>query len=334
MKKLISLIFICGFVYTQSGAQRVSPIQGGAYQPGLLNVRDYTAFDPGLYFYDYSYWNNSNAFYNQFGDKVSGIEIDMTPINPEAGIKSLSFEPQVSGYTNIPFIFYVSKLKIFEGSYIASISPGFVTSNSNMYVNTTDTSIYNTGNSGGFGDFEFMPFGLSWSFNKKVDVSFLYSIYVPTGRYKTGADNNVGKGYWTHQFQVPFYLYFFEQTMALALVPTFEINGKVKDADVRPGSRLTIEYGISQFIISWLEVEFLNGHNWQITDDKGEDLWWKESPLYTKDQTSTFSFGIGAWPWQGRFGARLKYARDYGSKQRYRKNFWTLSFLSIPKLLN
>ncbi len=331
MKKLICLIFIGGFIFTQLSAQRVSPFQGGAYQPGLLNLRDLAASDPGLFFYDYSYWNNSNAFYNQFGNEVSSLDIE---INPEVGVKSLSFDPQISGYTNIPFIFYASKIKMLKGMYIASISPAILSSNSNMYVNTTDTSIYNTGNSGGFGDFEFMPLGLSWTFNKKVDISFLYSIYVPTGRYQTGADDNIGRGYWTHQFQTPFYLYFFEQAMALAIVPTLEINGKVKDADVRPGSRFTIEYGISQYVTPWLEVEFLNGHNWQITDDCGEDLWWQESSLFVKDQTSTFSFGIGAWPWDGRFGARIKYARDYGSKQRYKRSFWTLSFVFTPKLLD
>ena len=179
-----------------------------------------------------------------------------------------------------------------------------------------------------------MPLGLSWSFNKKVDISFLYIVYAPSGRYKTGADNNIGKGYWTHQFQAPFYLYFLEQAMALAIVPTLEINGKIKDADVRPGNRFTIEYGISQYITSWLELEILNGHNWQLSDDSGEDVWWKHSELFGKDQSSTFSVGVGVWPWKGRLNTRVKYAMDYAVKQRYKSNFWSFSIVFIPNLLN
>lgn len=333
MKKLSFLLIIFGLFSAHSMGQGVSPFQGGAYQAGLLNIRDLSYFAPDLYFYDYNYWNSSSSYYNHFGNQVSGLEIDMTPIDPELGMTTLDLAPQESGYTNMPSIYYVSKIKLFGGKYIASISPVFITSNSKMHVYTSDTSVYTSGNGGGFGDLELMPFGVSWTFNEKVDLAFMFSIYAPTGRYKTGADDNIGKGYWVFQFQVPTYLYFFEQAMALVVVPTFEVNGKVLDADVRPGGRFTIEYGISQNITPWLEVEILNGHNWQVTDDKGEDVWWKESELFTKDQSSTVSFGVGFWPWQGRLNARLQYAQDYGVKQGYKSSFLTVSLLFYANLL-
>ncbi len=333
MKKVILLLFIFELFNTQSMAQGVSPFQGGAYQAGLLNIRDLSYFAPDLYFYDYNYWNSSSAYYNQFGKEVSSLEIEMTPIYPEMGTKTLNLEPQESGYTNMPSIYYVSKFNLFGGKYIAAISPVFLTSNVKMHVHTSDTSVYTSGNSSGFGDLEFMPFGVSWTFNQKVDVAFLFSIYAPTGRYKTGADDNIGKGYWVYQFQLPTYLYFFEQAMALVVVPTFEVNGKIKDADVRRGSRLTIEYGISQNITPWLEIEILNGHNWQLSDDSGEGVWWRDSEHFTKDQYSTVSFGVGFWPWQGRLNARLQYARDYGVKQGYKSSFLTVSLLFYSNLL-
>lgn len=336
MRKTIFLIALGLLSYISAIAQRVSIYQSGSYQPGLLNVRDLAAStEPGLTFYDYNYWNTSNGYFDRNGNEVTSLEIDFSPIiDPGFGSRTLYLDQILSGYSNVPFLFYASKLKILGARYIASFAPVILSSNSQAYIISSDTSVHVSGNSGGFGDLSFMPLGLCWSFNKKVDISFLYTVYAPTGRYKTGADNNIGKGYWTHQFQAPFYLYFLEQATALAIVPTFETNGKIKDADVRPGNRFTIEYGISQYITSWLELEILNGHNWQLSDDSGEDVWWKHSELFGKDQTSTFSVGVGVWPWEGRLAARVKYAMDYAVKQRYKSNFWSFSIVFIPNLLN
>lgn len=310
---------------------KVSAYQAGAYQPGLLNLRDLATLGaPGLIFIDYNYWNNSTAYYDQFGDEVSNIDINRHELSI-----SLDLNPQVSGYTNVPVIFYASKLKIAGGRYMASVNPVFLGSNyrMNIHLDETDESVTSSGNAAGMGDLAIMPLGLGWSFNNKIDLSFFYTFYAPTGKYETGATDNVGRGYWTHQIQLPTYFYLMEKATALLVMPTYEVNGTVKDADVRAGSRFTIEYGISQYLNSWLELEVLNGHNWQVSDDAGTDVWWKDTKLEARDQTSTVSFGVNVWPWEGRLQARAKYAMDYGTKQRYKSNFWTFSIIFIPNLL-
>jgi len=218
---------------------------------------------------------------------------------------------------------------------MASINPVLYSSNSttNIHISTPETGYTSSGNTRGFGDMAIMPLGLGWSFNNKIDLSFLYTIYLPTGRYETGASDNVGRGYWTHLLQLPAYFYLKEKATAFLIMPSFELNGKVKDADVKAGSRLTIEYGISQYLNSWLEIEILNGHNWQTAYDEGEDVWWSDTPLYAKDQTSNVSFGVGVWTFSNRLNLRLKYAMDYGVKQRYKSNFISFSAIFIPNLL-
>ena len=329
MKKIYILIIAFSFNLPLLHAQEknVSAYQAGAYQPGLLNVRDLAAVGAGFYFLDYNYWNSSNSYYDRNGDKFSGFDTD-------DGYVDLS--QQVGGYTNVPVIFWASKFKLFGARYMATLAPVFMSSNykMNIHVDKDDKNVTSTGNTGGFGDIAVIPLGLSWTFGDKVDLSFFYTFYAPTGRYETGADDNVGRGYWTHQFQLPFYYYLQEKATALVVVPTFEVNGKVEDSDVKPGSRMTLEYGISQYFTSWLEVEVLNGHNWQVGDDTGNDVWWKDTPMYTKDRTNTVSFGVGVWPWEGRLNIRAKYAMDYGVKQRYKSNFWSLSAIFIPNILN
>lgn len=339
MKQLLfTIIFFAlslSLIKAQESTQHVSAYQAGSYQPGLMNVRDLANPGAGIFFIDYNFWNNSNSFYDRFGNKTSSFDIDLSSIDPSLGTTTLDLSQQVSGYVNVPVIFYASKFKVLGATYMASINPMFLSSNykMNIHASRTDTTVSSSGNAGGFGDLSFLPLGLSWSIKNKLDFSFFYTIYAPTGRYETGASDNIGKGYWTHQFQLPTYFYFLEKATALFVMPTFEANGKVKDSDVRAGSRLSVDYGISQYVTSWLELEVLNGHSWQISDDKGNDVWWHNTALDVKDQTSTFSFGAGVWPWEGRLNVRAKYAMDYGTKQRYKSNFLSLSVILIPNIL-
>ncbi len=289
-----------------------------------MNVRDLASItSPGLIFIDYNYWNNSNGYYDKNGNKVTGIQVQD---------KLLNLDINVSGYINVPVLFYTSKFKLLGGRYSVSIAPTLISSNYKANIHTDNNEVYTKGNTSGFGDMAFSPLNLSWT-KDKMDFSFIYTAYAPTGKYETGADDNIGKGYWTHQLQVPFYYYLMEKATALFVMPTYEMNGEIKDSSVRPGSRFTIEYGISQYVNSWLEFEVINGHNWQIGNDTGEGIWWKDSQLFDKDQTSTVSFGAGAWPIIEKLNIRAKYALDYGTKQRFKSNFLSLSVIFIPNIL-
>jgi hypothetical protein len=332
MKKLISLLILAFIAIGSIIAQRVSPYQSGSYYPGLVNLRDLAAPPAGLILLDYNYWYGSNAYYDKDGNKFTGGTIDLPPPGNPINV---TIEPKISGYTNVPVLFYASKFKVLGGArYLASISPVYMTLDYSVFLTLGDTSGNTTGNSSGFGDLAFMPLGLSWSFGDKLDVAFMYSIYAPTGRYETGAEDNMGAGIWTHQLQAPTYFYAMEKATAFAVIPTLELNGKVKDADARPGNRFSLEYGISQYFTNWLEVEIANGHNWQISNEAGDDFWWGGTRFDGRDSKNTFSAGIGVWPVEGILNIRAKYMMDYGVKQRFKNRFWSLSIVIIPGILS
>ncbi len=293
MRKYFLIVFLLSASIVKAQESHVS-----AYQAGVMNVRDLAPVPGGgLMFLDYNFWNNSKSYVDQFGNEIDHIIIDRNGFNTE-----LDLTQQVAGYTNVPVLFFASSFKLLGATYMASLNPAFISSNfkMNIHGSLSDSTVTSTGNTGGFGDLAILPLGLGWSFNDKVDFSFFYTFYAPTGRYQTGAADNVGKGYWTHQFQLPTYFYFMDKATALFVMPTFETNSNIKDSDVRPGSRFSIEYGVSQYVTSWLELEILNGHNLQISDDMGDDVWWKDTLLEARDQASTVSFGAGVWPWEGR----------------------------------
>ena len=332
MKKLISISILVFIAFGSVLAQRISPYQSGSYYPGLVNLRDLAAAPAGLILLDYNYWFGSNGYYDKNGDEFTGGTINLPPPKDPVNV---TLEPELSGYTNVPVLFYASKFKLLGGAkYLASISPIYMSFDYSAFLALGNSSGNISGRSSGFGDFSFMPLGLSWSFDNKLDVAFMYTIYAPTGRYETGAEDNMGAGFWAHQLQAPVYLYALEQATAFAVIPTLELNGKVKDADARPGNRFSLEYGISQYFTNWLEVEIVNGHNWQISSDTGEDVWWSDTRFDGRDSKNTFCAGIGVWPVEGILNIRAKYIMDYGVKQRFKNRFWSLSIIIIPGILS
>jgi hypothetical protein len=190
MKKLILLSIFVFMGFGLAKAQRVSPYQSGSYYPGLVNIRDLAAAPAGIILLDYNYWNGTKGYYDKDGNEFTGGTIDLpSPHNPV----NVTTKPEISGYINVPVLFYGSKFKVLGGArYLTSISPVYMNLDYSVFLALGDTSGNITGNNSGFGDLAFMPLGLSWSFDNKVDVAFMYSLYAPTGRYETGGEDNLG----------------------------------------------------------------------------------------------------------------------------------------------
>jgi len=328
MKRTVFVLLLLVVAVLSSLAQRVSSYQSGSYYPNLLSLRDYAAAPAGLIFADYNIWFNTKGYYDRDGNKFE----PGSNLQPPFDKLGSNIDPKINGYTNMFLLFYVSRSKILGARYMASVSPMYLNMEYSGALTTVDTSFTVSGKSSGFGDLAVMPLGLSWS-KEKIDIAFMYSIYIPTGRYETGGDDNLGTGFWTHQLQLPTYLYALEKATALAIIPTLEFSGKVKDADVSQGSRFTLEYGISQYFTTWLEVEVMNGHNWQISDDKGSDVWWSGTAVGDHDSKNAFSVGINAWPIENVLQLRLKFIQDYGVKQRFKNQLWHFSLIFMPGIL-
>lgn len=312
---------------------RPSSLHVGFYQPGVANLRDYATPPAGFYIIDYNIWTKSDGYYDRNRDRVD--EVDLSQIDPSLG--SVNLDLDENAYVNALVIAWVSRrLEPFgDARYVAALVPTFVSANYRVSVYPADgtNGARAEGGAGGFGDMAFIPLGLAWSFDQKFDLSFFYTVYAPTGRYETGADDNTGVGYWGHQFQVPFYVYFLDQATALAVIPTFEVNNRISGTNVRPGSRFTLEYGISQYFTEWLELIIVNAHSLQVEDDKGSDVWWRGTRLDGKDRKNTVVVGVGAWPWKQRLYLSFKYARDYAVRQRFVNNTFSLTLTFVTGLL-
>jgi hypothetical protein len=276
---------------------------------------------------------SSNSYFDKNGNEFKQIRLDQ--INPI--LPNINVDLSLGGFTSVPAVFWASKFKILGGAnYMAGISPGYFSMDASVLSEprgiVIDT-VYSKsvgGKVNGFSDLFVAPVGLSRAL-RGFDFTFLYGFYAPTGKYQTGSSDNVGLGFWTHQFQG--YGYYFpleSKATAIMVGLTYELNSRIKDVEVTPGNRFTFEWAISQFLSEQFEVGIHGGHNWQISDDSGSDVYWDPG---VQDRKSSLAFSAAFWPVKERLMINMKYAFDYGIVQRFKNDNFILNMIFITNLL-
>ena len=312
--KLKLLVSFLGFLFVANNAlsQTVSPLQTGHYMTVFTNVRDMAKMAPGLAIMSYNYYATANTYADRNGTKYEQIILDT--INTSLNI-------EMSTFATVPAFYWGSTFTILGGAtYCVGIVPNYYWANANIVartgggnIDTTYTERVNAKLSG-FGDLFVAPLGLSWGWTH-FDATFYYGFTAPTGRYETGADDNIGLGFWTHQFQGFGYWYPNKsQATAFMLGLTYELNTKIKGEDFNPGDRFSLEYGFSQYLSERFEISIMGGNNWQIADDKGEEVTWNAG---IHDRKGTVGFSAAVWAVKQRLYVAAKYMVDYGARQRF-----------------
>lgn len=328
LKTRLGLLAMClaQLTFSQGSPEVVSFAQSGAYLPGILGVRDYAnPGQSGLFLIDYNLFLNSDTYVDRNGDKTNTIQ---GPLGNE-----ISLDINVGGYINsLMFVYASPKIPALgNAQYLFITAPAYNTVNTRVALGELLNDRTIEGGVSGFGDLAVAPLMLSWQLDK-FDVTGGYLFYAPTGRYKTGASDNLGIGHWSHILQVASYYYpVADKSTALMVMPTYEFHSSLKDADVKPGSRLGLEYGISQYFSERLEVSLQGGHIWQAGEDAGSDVYWDTS---VKDRMSVFGAGVGYWLVPGALYSNFKYATTYGLRQHFKANTFQLQLLWIPHILN
>lgn len=328
----LTALLVLGFC-KEANAQSVSPVQGGHYLASFIGVRDMATPPPGLFVIVYNYRSSTNSFYDRNGDKFSGGSLS----NLDPSLPDINVDINLDTYATVPVIAWGSKKTILGGArYLAGIAPVIAWADASLVTEQNGGTIIPelnqsvSGKLSGFSDLLIFPLGLSWGF-EKTDLTFMYSVTAPTGKYENGGSENLGLGFWTNQFQGFGYYYpVADKSSALMLGLTYEINGKIKDSDVKPGNRFTLEYGISQYLSERFELGIIGGHNWQISDDKGSDVFWDPS---VRDRKSTLAFTAGYWVWKQRMQLTFKYGFDYGMRQRFKNDALMLNLTFVTNAL-
>ena len=191
------------------------------------------------------------------------------------------------------------------------------------------------------GDLFVQPLWLGWT-KEHWDFALGYGLYAPTGEYDTEtitlpvvgpltveAADNIGYGFWTHQFQGaapgirgPI------RRMAVVGALTYEFNGEKDDFDLTPGENLTLNWGVSQYLplrkdqTLLLEVGLAGYSSWQVTNDSGADV--TNPPV--KDEVHAVGAQVGLTTCRGTRTLNFHYFYEFDAKDRFQGQSIGLNF--------
>ncbi len=307
----------------------------GHYAPGLISIRDYVMpAEPGVYSSLYTYYYSTDRL-----NDSKGHEIDEVDLGPGPG---LDLDVDVDVFVVVPSILWVSPWKILGARYGAYIAPSIANSSVNAALESEIGRGVNPSESNvGFGDLYVQPVWLDWGF-QHWDIAVGYGFYAPTGRYDVDAvdlpiigdvkvedTDNIGLGYWTHQFQASVAWYPMDHRgTAVTAAATYEINGDKKDFDFRAGDRISINLGVSQYLPLTADGRLLlefgpAGYSqWQVSDDTGSDA--KNGSDHDQTHAIGAQLGITVAPWNA--ALNFHYFHELASEDRFEGDVLGLNF--------
>ncbi len=301
------------------------------YAPGVYNIRDFYIPDPGFYTLMYAPYYHTGQYKDSNGNTVNSV----SGISVRGRLVTLGFATDVDVETISPEFLWVPRWTIpGGGKFGAYVAPQFANSNVSASLETvTGRDVSSNHSQFAAGDLYVQPLWMGWE-TSHWDTSVAYGVYAPTGKYNTQivglrlsgltftgiAPNNVGLGFWEHQFQsaVAWYPWQDKRT-AVSLAETYEISQQQQGTGITPGSYFTLNWGISQYIPLrsdrklLLEIGPAGYCEWQTSYDHGSGVDPTDNPL-SKVFAAGFQTGLTYVPWHAFINFRFSSEFDAVSR--------------------
>jgi hypothetical protein len=312
-KNLYLIVFLLIFISSPALAGEL-----GHYMPGVASIRDFAVPEPGFYYAQYNLFYTTDTYNDRNGNEVNSIG-------------PVTIDVDVDTYAIAPTFIWSSPWKILGATYAMYAQPSIVNTSLQAGLSaTTNLGVSIDESQWGWGDLFIKPIWLGWN-NPHTAFSLGYGVYAPTGDYTDGAADNTGLGFWTHEFQASLTVFpWVHQSTAIMLSGTYEIHHEKDGADITPGDRFSLDYGISQYVpinkaeTLLLELGLSGYSNWQVDDDSGDDV---NQVLKVKDEVHAYGgqIGFAYVPWNA--SVTLRYMIEYNAEARFEGELFTLTFV-------
>ena len=288
------LLFLMGAMLLAGQSAYAGTI--GHYYPGVLGMRDIIVPPKGAYAIYYNPIYGSNDLRNANGNKLSNFSKSETQtkyINVQGQTVPVTLSANLSADISTSMMFTTEQLlmmwvpgwKFLGADYAMVLSPslGYLSIKAKVKAQETGTikigdtthsvtanqTIHFKSEDYGFGDLLVQPLMLDWR-GKRYDVGVNYGFWAPTGSYSEKRAANIGMAFWSQQFQA-FGAYYFDESRKTALITTttYNLNSKRYSEDLTPGQSMTLEYALSHYMNSRVEVGLCGYDQWQISSDTG-----------------------------------------------------------------
>jgi hypothetical protein len=201
-----------------------------------------------------------------FSPLPAGAQLNGGNIKGDAGLKSGS-QPPPGSYVVMPLWFYSADAvkdrdgdEILRGSLDAAVfggglivvTPktlfggryGFMAVLPGANNRVQGAADFDSNPGAGLTDLYVQPISLGWT-KPRADFTAAYGVFIPTGRYEDGADNNTGLGQWAQEILVGTTVYLNEsRTLHAAATATFDFQSKKEDSETKVGNIMNLEGGI------------------------------------------------------------------------------------------
>ena len=170
----------------------------------------------------------------------------------------------------------------------------------------------------GFADSYYQPFILGWN-ESRYAIRAVYGFLAPTGRFRNGANDNVGSGYWTHAFSSgqTFYLTKNKAT-SISAFQMYEVHTTQKSTSIHPGDTLDLDYSVMHSFSLGGEKRVqlgLVGYNARQTTDKtGPTI----MPEQSKAHYKVNALGVGSnLNLSAKINVGFKYFQEFANRSTF-----------------
>jgi hypothetical protein len=230
----------------------VSPVEAQLntqHIKGTVGLKSGSQAPPGLYFIAPLYYvYKADEVKNRDGNRVQ-VSADLTSQVYGGGVSVVTSKKLFGGLYGFQVLLPVGANNRMQGTEIDA-DPG---------AGLTDSVI--------------SPISLGWHFSR-ADVLTGYTLFVPTGRYTDGADDNTGLGMWGQELAVGTTLYLnASRQWHAATLATFDFQSKKEDSETKVGNVMNLEGGLGgDFLKGGLTVGLDYYASFKLTDDRIDGL--------------------------------------------------------------
>jgi hypothetical protein len=184
----------------------------------------------------------------------------------------LATDVSVSVFIDLNLFVFVSNKTILGGTF-AALTALSVSSSAISLPRPAEVSQGN-----GFADTFVQPFTLGWKL-KRADISAAYALFAPTGRFRPGATDNTGAGYWSNCPTAGETVYLTaNKTTAFSAYQIYEFHTTQRGTHIHPGQAFSLDYSLTQVLpitkkrSTLLQAGVAGYGMWQTTDNSGPGI--------------------------------------------------------------
>jgi hypothetical protein len=141
----------------------------------------------------------------------------------------------------------------------------------------------------GLTDMFLQPINLGWR-KPRADFMIAYGLYLPTGRYQDGADDNTGLGMWAQEVLLGTTVFLNEtKTLHAATTATFDFQSEKEDSTTKVGNILNLEGGVgADFLGGGLTAGLAYYATYKLSDDRFDS---QAANLLIRGKNQVFALG-------------------------------------------